>query len=76
MLIEYAFKAVKSCGFTTVAPRGDGSVVAATPKKVPDKLMDKDLSNHLFNSTRIIPMLELLLLMRYCSIAHKASELL
>jgi 20S proteasome subunit alpha 1 len=49
--IEYAFKAVKSCGFTTVALRGADSVVTVTQKKVPDKLMDKAYSTHLFNIT-------------------------
>jgi len=49
--IEYAFKAVKSSGFTTVALRGDDSVVTVTQKKVPDKLMDKDFCTHLFNIT-------------------------
>jgi len=47
--VEYCFNAVKSCGFTTVALRGDDSVVAVTQKKLPDKLMDKDFITHLYN---------------------------
>eukprot|EP00913_Durusdinium_trenchii_P026177 g24558.t1 len=36
---------------TSVALRGDDSVVAVTQKKVPDKLMDKDFGTHLYNIT-------------------------
>jgi|Transcript_41150 20S proteasome subunit alpha 1 len=49
--VEYSLAAVKSCGFTTVALRGDDSVVAVTQKKIPDKLMDKDFSTHIYNIT-------------------------
>lgn len=52
--VEYSFAAVKGCGFTTVALRGDDSVVCVTQKKLPDKLMDKDYTTHLYNlSTNI-----------------------
>jgi len=47
--VEYAFKAVKGCGLTSVALRGDDSVVTVTQKKIPDKLMDKDYHTHLYN---------------------------
>jgi len=47
--VEYAFKAVKQCQFTTVALRGDDSVVCVTQKKIPDKLMDKDYPTHLYD---------------------------
>merc|ERR1719174_3062850 len=49
--VEYCFSAVKGSGFTTVALRGDDSVVAVTQKKLPDKLMDKDYTTHLYNLT-------------------------
>lgn len=49
--IEYAFKAVTSCGFTSVALRGEDSVVTVTQRKTPDKLMDKHYGSHLFNIT-------------------------
>lgn len=49
--VEYCFSAVKGCGFTTVALRGDDSVVAVTQKKLPDKLMEKDFMTHLYNIT-------------------------
>lgn len=38
--VEYAFKAVKSSGITSVAICGKDSVCAVTQKKVPDKLID------------------------------------
>jgi 20S proteasome subunit alpha 1 len=38
--VEYAFKAVKAPGVTSVAVRGVDSVCAVTQKKVPDKLID------------------------------------
>lgn len=38
--VEYAFKAVKAPGITSVAVRGVDSVCAVTQKKVPDKLID------------------------------------
>jgi 20S proteasome subunit alpha 1 len=47
--VEYSFAAVKSCGFTTVALRGDDAVVCVTQKKLPDKLMDKNFTTHLYN---------------------------
>ncbi|CAK8988894.1 Proteasome subunit alpha type-6 [Durusdinium trenchii] len=50
--VEYAFQAVKkNQNMTSVALRGDDSVVAVTQKKVPDKLMDKDFGTHLYNIT-------------------------
>lgn len=50
--VEYAFQAVKkSQNMTSVAIRGDDSVVCVTQKKVPDKLMDKDWITHLYNIT-------------------------
>lgn len=38
--VEYAFKAVKAPGVTSVAVRGVDAVCAVTQKKVPDKLID------------------------------------
>jgi len=49
--IEYAFKAVQGCGFTSVALRGEDSVVTVTQRKTPDKLMDKNYGSHLYNIT-------------------------
>lgn len=52
--VEYAFKAVSGASITSVALRGDDSVVVVTQKKVPDKLMDKDFTTHLYNITPFI----------------------
>lgn len=44
--VEYAFKAVKSVGITTVAVKGLDAVCGVTQKKVPDKLIDpKSVTN-------------------------------
>jgi len=49
--VEYAFKAVKNQNTTSLALRGDDSVVVVTQKKIPDKLMDKDSVTHMYNIT-------------------------
>ncbi|GHP02683.1 polyamine N-acetyltransferase 1 [Pycnococcus provasolii] len=46
--VEYAFKAVKSSGLTSIAVRAKDTVVAITQKKVPDKLVDPSSVTHLF----------------------------
>ena len=33
--LEYSFNAVKNCGITSLAVRGENSVVAITQKKIP-----------------------------------------
>jgi len=49
--VEYAFKAVKNANQTTIAVRGEDSVVVVTQKKVPDKLIDPSSVTSLFNIT-------------------------
>lgn len=49
--VEYAFKAVKGCGLTSVALRGKDSVVVVTQKKIPDKLMDASFTTHIYSIT-------------------------
>jgi 20S proteasome subunit alpha 1 len=46
--VEYAFKAVKYPGLTTVAVRGKDSVVVVTQHQVPDKLMRSDSITAMF----------------------------
>lgn len=46
--VEYAFKAVKGPGVTSVAVRGVDSVCAVTQKKVPDKLIDPSSVTSMF----------------------------
>ena len=48
---EYAFKAARAPGLTSVAVRGDNSAVVITQKKVVDKLVDPDSVTHVFNIT-------------------------
>ena len=48
MVAEYAFKAVKSSGITSIGVRGKDSVIVVTQKKVPDKLIDPTSVTHMF----------------------------
>lgn len=52
--IEYAFKAVNSFGMTSIAVKGNDSVVVCTQKKVPDKLIVADSVTNIFNITDVI----------------------
>lgn len=52
--VEYAFKAVKGGGLTSLGVRGADSVVLITQKKVPDKLLDGSSVTHLFKISRTI----------------------
>lgn len=48
---EYAFKAVKSTGLTSLAVRGSDCVVLLAQKRVADKLIDPSSVTHLFKLT-------------------------
>jgi len=50
--VEYAFKAVKLGGITSIGVRGDDSCVIVTQKKVPDKLLDPTSVTHMFKITQ------------------------
>jgi len=49
--VEYAFKAVRSGGETSIGVRGASCAVVCTQKKVPDKLLDPTSVTHLFKIT-------------------------
>ncbi|GLJ18923.1 hypothetical protein SUGI_0338380 [Cryptomeria japonica] len=55
--VEYAFKAVKAAGITSIGVRGQDSVCVVTQKKVPDKLLDQTSVTHLFPITKFIGLL-------------------
>jgi len=47
--MEYAFKAISQFGLTSIAVRGNDSVVVCTQKKIPDKLIVPDSVTNIFN---------------------------
>ena len=49
--VEYAIKAAKSSGLTSVAIRGADSVCVATQKKIPDALTDPEYLTNIYNIT-------------------------
>ncbi|GER53284.1 proteasome subunit alpha type [Striga asiatica] len=55
--VEYAFKAVKAAGITSIGVRGADSVCVVTQKKVPDKLLDQTSVTHLFPVTKYLGLL-------------------
>eukprot|EP00249_Psilotum_nudum_P027366 c34944_g1_i1 orf=317-1057(-) len=55
--VEYAFKAVKACGITSIGVCGKDSVCVVTQRKVPDKLLDQTSVTHLFPITKYIGLL-------------------
>eukprot|EP00919_Chromeraceae_sp_WS-2016_P009099 GHVR01021346.1.p1 GENE.GHVR01021346.1~~GHVR01021346.1.p1 ORF type:complete len:248 (+),score=61.35 GHVR01021346.1:48-791(+) len=52
--VEYVFKAVKACGLTCIAVRGDEGVCVVSQRKVPDKLLDPSSVTSLFKITDTI----------------------
>merc|ERR1712205_168393 len=54
--VEYAFKAIKSVGVTTIGVRGKDSVCVVTQKKIPDKLIDASDVTHMYKITKTVGM--------------------
>jgi len=72
--VEYAFKAAKSAGITSIAVRGKDSVCLVTQKKVPDKLLDPTSITHMFDITKNVGMLVTGLMPDAKSLVHKARQ--
>ena len=47
--VEYAFKAVKTSGLTSIGVKGTDTVCLITEKRVPDKLIDEKSVTNLYN---------------------------
>lgn len=72
--VEYAFKAVRTSGVTSIAVRGKDSVVMVTQKKVADKLIDPTCITRLFKITKYIGILVTGLLPDSRSIVQQARQ--
>jgi len=72
--VEYAFKAVKSQGFTSIAVRGKDSVCVVTQKKVPDKLLDPTSITHMFPITKNLGMIVTGIMTDAKSLVQKARQ--
>ncbi|XP_022998618.1 proteasome subunit alpha type-6-like [Cucurbita maxima] len=55
--VEYAFKAVKAAGITSIGVRGKDSVCVVTQNKVPDKLLYQSSVSHLVPITKYLGLL-------------------
>ncbi|KAE8735298.1 Proteasome subunit alpha type-6 [Hibiscus syriacus] len=55
--VEYAFKAVKAAGITSIGVRGKDSVCVVTQKKVPASSLFDFFSGHLFPITKFLGLL-------------------
>ncbi len=47
--LEFAFKAINQFGMTSIAVRGEDSVVVCCQRKVPDKLIVPESVSNIFN---------------------------
>ncbi|XP_008782714.1 proteasome subunit alpha type-6 [Phoenix dactylifera] len=72
--VEYAFKAVKAAGITSIGVRGKDSVCVVTQKKVPDKLLDQTSVTHLFPLTKYLGLLATGMTADARSLVHQARN--
>ena len=52
--VEYAFKAIKTSGLTSIGVRGADSVVVLTQRNIPDKLHDPESVTNMYHITETI----------------------
>jgi len=72
--IEYAFKAVKSAGYTTIGVCGTDGVAFVTQLKAPDKLIDPSSCSHIYTISPSVGMLTTGFPADARSIAQKARQ--
>lgn len=72
--VEYAFKAVRNAGVTSIGVRGKDSVVFVTQKKVSDKLLDPTSVTRMFKITKNIGLLATGLIADARSIVQQARQ--
>jgi 20S proteasome subunit alpha 1 len=72
--IEYAFKAVKSCGYTSVGVCASDGVAFVTQLKAPDKLIDPASCSHIYTISPTVGMLTTGFPADARSIAQKARQ--
>mmetsp|Transcript_5486 Transcript_5486/g.12151 ORF Transcript_5486/g.12151 Transcript_5486/m.12151 type:complete len:246 (-) Transcript_5486:1062-1799(-) len=72
--VEYAFKAVRTAGVTSIGVRGKDCVVFVTQKKVGDKLIDPSSVTRIFKITKYIGLLATGLIADAKSIVQNARQ--
>ena len=72
--VEYAFKAIKTSGLTSVGVKGKNCVVVCTEKRVPDKLIEESSVTNIFNITEGIGALTTGILPDAKSVVSKARQ--
>jgi len=72
--IEYAFKAVKSCGYTSIGVCGSDGACFVTQLKAPDKLIDPSSCSHIYQISPGVGMLTTGFPADARSIAQKARQ--
>ncbi|THU57281.1 hypothetical protein C4D60_Mb03t01870 [Musa balbisiana] len=73
--VEYAFKAVKAAGITSIGVRGKDSVCNVTQKKAPDKLLDQTSVTHLFPVSKYLGLLATGMTADARSLVQQAQEM-
>eukprot|EP00475_Leptophrys_vorax_P009889 TRINITY_DN16586_c0_g1_i1.p1 TRINITY_DN16586_c0_g1~~TRINITY_DN16586_c0_g1_i1.p1 ORF type:complete len:228 (-),score=77.17 TRINITY_DN16586_c0_g1_i1:78-761(-) len=72
--VEYAFKAVRNGGITSLGVRGKDSVVLITQKKVPDKLLDPTSVTSMYKITDRIGVVVTGMVCDFMSIVQRARD--